>query len=150
MDITKIKQLREETGAGIADCREALAKTSGDLRRAEKYLKEKGIEKAANKADRTASAGIVESYIHLGGKIGVLVEVNCETDFVAKTDEFKHVAHEVAMQISAMNPNTVAELLKQTYIRDPQLTIEVLIKSVIAKLGENIKVKRFSRIALGE
>lgn len=149
MDVTKIKTLREKTGAGIADCREALDATGGDLAKAEAHLKARGIEKAAKKADRAATQGLVTSYVH-NGKIGVLVEINCETDFVARTDDFQKLTHEVAMQISAMNPKNVEELLKQPYIRDQKLTIEDLVKSVIAKLGENIKVNRFTRLALGE
>lgn len=149
MDITKIKQLREKTGAGIADCRKALEETKGDLVKAEAWLREKGIEKAAKKSDRETATGLVETYVH-SGKIGVLVEILCETDFVARTDDFKKLAHEVAMQVSAMNPKNSEELLKQAYIRDPKLTIEDLVKSLIAKVGENIKVKRFVRVALGE
>lgn len=150
MDVAKIKQLREKTGAGISECREALDKSGDDLVKAEAYLLKLGISKATKKADRETAQGLVESYIHGGGKIGVLVEVDCETDFVARTEDFKNLAHELAMQISAMSPKNTAELLKQPYIRDPNLTVTDLIKSVIAKLGENIKVKRFSRLALGE
>ena len=150
MDIAKIKELRARTGAGIAECREALEKSANDLAKAEAWLKEHGISKAAKKASRQTSQGVIESYIHGEGKIGVLVELNCETDFVARTDDFKKLAHEIAMQISAMNPKTVEELLNQEYIRDPQLKIADLIKTTIAKIGENIVVKRFSRLALGE
>ncbi|MEK7166310.1 MAG: translation elongation factor Ts [Patescibacteria group bacterium] len=150
MDLTKLKQLRSITGAGIADCREALDHSGGDITKAENYLKEKGIEKAVKKSDRETGAGLVESYVHGGGKIGVLIEINCETDFVGRTDDFKTLAHELAMQVSAMNPKDTSDLMKQAYIRDPQITIEALIKSAIAKLGENITVNRFSRIALGE
>lgn len=149
MDIKKIKQLREKTGAGIADCREALEASADDLKKAEVWLKARGIEKAAKKAKRVATQGLVASYVH-NGKIGVLVELNCETDFVARTEDFKSLVHEVAMQISAMNPKNVAELLKQPYIRDQKLTVHDFIKTVIARLGENIQVKRFVRIALGE
>jgi elongation factor Ts len=150
IDVSKIKQLREKTGAGIAECREALEKSAGDLRKAEVWLKEQGIAKAHKKAERQTNQGIIESYLHSGGKLGVLVELNCETDFVARTDEFKNLAHELAMQISAMSPKDVKDLLGQEYIRDPQMKIVDLIKSAIAKLGENIHVKRFTRIALGE
>ena len=150
IDLNKIKHLRASTGAGIAECREALGAAKNDLAKAETWLKEHGISKAAKKSDRETSQGVIESYVHGGGKIGVLVEVNCETDFVARTDDFKKLAHEIAMQISAMNPETAEELLKQPYIRDPQLTVEDLVKQTIAKLGENIKVKRFCRLALGE
>lgn len=150
IDVTKIKQLREKTGAGIAECREALDASEGDLKKAETWLREHGVSKAAKKADRETKQGIVESYVHGAGKIGVLVEINCETDFVARTDDFKKLAHEVAMQISAMNPKNVEELMEQEYIRDPKLKIVDLVKSVIAKLGENIKVTRFTRLTLGE
>lgn len=149
MDITKIKLLRDKTGAGIAECREALEKSANDITRARVWLKQQGIDKAAKKADRPTSQGLVEAYVH-NGKIGVLLELNCETDFVARTDDFKKLAHELVLQVSAMNPKQVADLLKQLYIRDPQMTVSDLVKSVIAKLGENITVKRFSRLALGE
>lgn len=149
MDIAKIKQLREKTGAGIADCRKALEETKGDIIKAEEWLKKHGIEKAAKKADRAASQGMIEAYIH-SGKIGVLLELNCETDFVARTDEFKKLAHEVAMQISAMNPKNVEELLAQEYIRDTKMKISDLVKATIGTLGENIIVRRFTRLALGE
>ena len=149
-DVDKIKKLRIQTGAGIADCRKALEECGNDLVKACSWLKKQGIDQAAKKQDRQVSAGIVESYIHLGGKLGVLVELNCETDFVAKTDEFKRLAHELAMQISAMNPKNVNQLLKQIYIRDPQITIEELVKQHITKFGENITVNRFYRMVLGE
>lgn len=148
IDVNLIKQLREETGAGIADCREALEETKGSLEEAKKYLHQKGLDKAGSKADREVKAGVVETYSH-GGKIGVLVEVLCETDFVAKTDDFKQLAHEIALQIASMNPESVEDLLKQDYIRDPGMTIEALIKAAISKLGENIQIGRLSRIALG-
>ncbi len=150
IDVNKIKILREKTGIGISECREALDKNAGNLKAAEKWLNQQGIIKAAKKADRKTSQGLVESYVHSGGKIGVLVEINCETDFVARTDDFKKLAHEIAMQISAMNPKDVKELMQQLYIRDPQIQIEQLIKTTIAKLGENIQVKKFFRLELGE
>jgi elongation factor Ts len=112
------------------------------------WLKKHGIEKADKKADRETPQGLVESYVHQNGKVGVLVEVLCETDFVARTDEFKNLCHEVAMQIAAMNPKNVETLLKQEYIRDGSLTISELIKSAIGKLGENIVVKDFSRLEI--
>ncbi|MBI2018847.1 translation elongation factor Ts [Candidatus Daviesbacteria bacterium] len=148
MNLDLIKKLREQTGAGIADCKEALAKSLGDLAKAKVYLKEKGIEKSAQKADREVKNGIVEVYSH-NGKVGVLVEVLCETDFVAQTSDFKNLAHELALQIASMNPSSLEELLKQEYIRDNSLTCDQLIKSVIGKLGENIQIGRFERIALG-
>ena len=113
-------------------------------------MKKRGLERAEKKSDRATSQGLIEAYIHGGGRIGVLVELNCETDFVAKTDDFKHLAKEIALQISAMNPKDVDALLKQDYIRDSSQTIEALIKSVIGKLGENITIGKFTRIALGE
>lgn len=149
-DIKLLKQLREETSASIADCRVALEETENDYKKALEWIKKKGLERAEKKSDRATSQGLIEAYIHGGGKIGVLVELNCETDFVAKTDDFKHLAKEIALQISAMNPKDVDELLKQEYIRDSSQTIEQLIKSVIGKLGENITIGKFNRIALGE
>lgn len=149
MNIEDIKKLREQTGAGIADCKEALSLSKGDLAKAKGWLKKKGLDKASSKAEREVKAGLVDTYSH-GGKVGVLVEVLCETDFVARTEDFKNLAHELTLQIASMNPASVEELLSQEYIRDNSLTIDQLIKSVIGKLGENIQVGRFERIALGE
>lgn len=149
ISVELIKKLREETKAGIADCRRALEESAGDLEKARKLLADWGIDKAAAKADRKVNAGLVETYIHAGGKVGAIVEINCETDFVVKTDEFKNLAHEIAMQIAAMDPSDVKDLLKQNYIRDPQKTIESLVKETIAKVGENIIIKRFMRFELG-
>lgn len=143
VDINLIKQLREETGAGIADCREALDETKGDMAKAKEVLKKKGLDKAGAKSDREVSAGLVETYSH-GGKLGVLVTVLCETDFVAKTEDFKYLAHELALHIAAMRPNDGSELMKQEYVRDSSMTIEDLVKSYIAKLGENIIVSSFT------
>lgn len=144
-----IKKLREETEAGISDCKEALSLSKGDLKQAKDWLKQKGLDKAAKKSEREVKAGLVEVYSH-GGKAGVLVELLSETDFVAKTEDFKNLAHELALQIASMNPASVEELLKQEYIREPSQTVEQLIKSVIGKLGENIQVGKFARIKLGE
>lgn len=149
MDIEKIKKLREETGAGIADCKEALSESKGDVVKAKEWLKQRGLDKAAKKSEREVKSGFVEVYSH-GGKVGVVVEVLCETDFVAKTEDFKNLAHELALQIASMNPQNVEELLSQEYIRDSSQTIEELIKSIIGKLGENIQVGKFARIGLGE
>jgi len=143
-----IKKLREMTSAGFADCKSALEESNGDLKKAEELLKKKGIAKAAKKGDRETGSGLVETYVHLNGKIGVVLSVLCETDFVARTDEFKHLSHEVAMQIAAMNPENNEELLKQEYIRDGSKTIEDLVKENIAKLGENIQIGKFSRIEI--
>lgn len=142
-----LKKLRQETSAGVSDCRKALEDAKGDYEKAKKILVEFGVEKAAKKADRETGSGLVESYVH-AGKVGVLVEVRCETDFVARTDDFKNLSHELALQAAAMNPKNVKEFLASEYIRDPKLTIEALIKQTIAKLGENITVARFTRLAL--
>lgn len=144
-DISLLKKLRNETSASIADCRVALEETDNNFEKAKEWLKKRGLEKAEKKADRETSQGLVESYIHAGGKVGVLVVLLCETDFVAKTDEFKNLAREVGMQIAAMNPESTDALLKQAYIRDASMTIEDLIKSVIGKLGENITLREFTR-----
>jgi len=148
VNIENLKKLRNETQAGIADCRKSLEETKGDYKKAVEWLKKHGIEKAEKKQDRETSQGLVESYIHQNGKVGAMVILLCETDFVAKTDEFKKLAHEVAMQVVAMNPKDVDTLLKQEYIRDNSLTIERLVKSVIGKLGENITIKSISRLEI--
>jgi elongation factor Ts len=148
IDIKLIKQLREETQVSIADCTKALEEAKGDYEKAIQILKKRGIERAEKKATRETSQGLIESYIHQNGKVGVLLEILCETDFVARTEDFKRLAHEVAMQVAAMNPKNVTALLKQEYIRDGSLTIETLIKQTIGKLGENIVVKQFSRFEI--
>ncbi len=149
VDIELLKKLREQTGAGIADVREALEESKGDEEAAKKILKQKGLSKAGKKAGRETGAGVVETYSH-GGRVGVLVEVLCETDFVAKTEDFKTLAHELALQIASMNPENAEDLLKQDYVRDPSQKIEDLVKTAIGKLGENIQIGRFQRIALGQ
>lgn len=149
MNLENIKKLREETGAGIADCRQALEESRGDMEKAKEWLKKKGLDKASSKVGREVKAGVVDVYSH-GGKVGVLVEVLCETDFVARTQDFKNLAHELSLQVASMNPSSVEELLAQEYIRDNTQTVDQLIKSLIGKLGENIQVGRFERIALGE
>jgi elongation factor Ts len=196
---TLIKDLRERTGAGMADCKKALTEVSGDMDKAIDYLRAKGLAKAAKKAGREATEGAVVSYIHAGGRIGVLVEINCETDFVARNDDFQGFTRDVAMQIAAMNPQFVRKddvpadvvshetsvliakakedpknankpepvlakitegqvskwlkeicLLDQPFVKDPDKTIEQLQQELIAKIGENIKVRRFVRFELGE
>lgn len=152
MNITTdlIKELREKTSAGVMDCRRALEETKGDIEKAAEVLRKQGIEKAEKKSDRETNQGLVESYVHATGKIGALVEVQCETDFVQRTEDFKTLCHEIAMQVASMSPKDVTDLLKQEYIRDNSKTIQDLIKETIAKLGENIVVKKFTRIELGE
>ncbi len=143
-----IKNLRGTTLAGFADCKNALEEANGDLKKAESILKEKGLAKAAKKGDRATGSGLVETYVHLNGKIGVVLSLLCETDFVARTDEFKNLAHEIALQVAAMNPKDTKELSKQEYIRDGSKTIDVLVKEHIAKLGENIQIGDFARIQI--
>ncbi len=160
-----IKELREQSGAGIMQCRNALEKHEGNREKALEYLKEQGLLKAKEKAERTAAEGLIEAYIHTGGRVGAMIELNCETDFVARTDEFKALAHNLAMQVAAMNPQFIAEadipkkadvepqaacLLRQPYIKDQEQTIEDIITDTIARVGENIKVSRFARFELGE
>jgi elongation factor Ts len=156
----QIKELRERTGAGIMDCKRAIDE-AGSMEGAEKLIKEWGLAGVSKKAGREANQGLVESYIHAGGRIGALVEVNCETDFVARTEDFRALVREIAMQVAAMNPSRVSAdqpssdgqsdvpLLEQAYIRDPSRTIRDLVHEGIAKLGENIVVRRFARFELG-
>ncbi|SEF58830.1 translation elongation factor Ts [Paenibacillus sp. UNC499MF] len=190
-----VKELREKTGAGMLDCKKALDEAQGDLTKASEILREKGLAAAANKAGRVATEGVVESYIHAGGRIGVLVEVNCETDFVAKTDNFRDFVKGIAMQIAAANPSYVRReevpteeldkekeilrnqalnegkpahivdkmvegriskyyeeicLMEQSYIKDPDKTVSVLLNEMISTIGENISIRRFARFELGE
>ncbi len=164
ISIEIIKTLREQCGAGVMDCRNALVETAGDAEKALQILKEKGLLQAEKKAERVTAEGLVEAYVHTGGRIGAMVELNCETDFVARTDEFKELAHNLAMQITAQSPQCIDEaempegtdvepevacLLRQPYIRDPGMTIRDLIIETIAKVGENIRVSRFARFELG-
>lgn len=143
----EIQKLRERTGGGIMECKRALEDAKGDVLAAVKLLEERGMRKAEKKASRATGAGILESYIH-NGRVGVLLELRCETDFVVRSDPFKYLAHELAMQIAAMNPADAAELLAQPCIKDPNLTVEAFVKSTIAKVGENIRVERFCRYEL--
>lgn len=171
-----VKELREKTGAGIMDAKRALEEVQGNMDKAAQIIQQQGLARAEKKTDRQASQGLVEPYIHGGGRIGTLVEINCETDFVARTPDFQGLAHDVAMQIAALNPSYVSEgdipqdvlaeraeevgskevavkqlaLLPQEFIKDSSKTVEDLIKDHIAKLGENIVIRRFSRFELGE
>ncbi len=161
----QIKELRVRCGAGIMECHNALIQAKGDMEQALEILKEKGQLKAAKKTDRATGQGLIEAYIHVGGRIGAMIELNCESDFVARTNEFKELAHNLAMQVTAQDPQYVSReevpegasievetacLLLQPYIRDPDRTIQDVIVETIAKVGENIKVNRFSRFELGE
>lgn len=139
--------LREMTGAGVMDCRKALDDAQGDVEKAKQLIFERGAAKADSKSERKTGSGMLETYVH-GGRIGVLLELRCETDFVAKTDQFKSLAHEIAMQIASMNPQSVEELLEQEFIKEPSKKIGELITQAIATIGENIKVERFCRYEL--
>ncbi len=145
--LTDVQKLREMTSAGVMDCKKALDDAKGDFDAAVKLIYERGIVKAGKKSGRNTGAGLLESYVH-NGRVGVLLELRCETDFVVKSEPFVKLAHDLTMQISAMAPNDTEELLKQNYIKDESVTIENLIKSVTAKVGENIKVERFCRYEL--
>ena len=165
VSVNSIKELREQTGAGIMDCKRALQETKGNMDEAQQYLINKGISSAAKKASRVTNEGLIEAYIHSGGRIGALVELNCETDFVARTDDFKTLAHDVAMQVAAMGPvyidvDDVPEeetgdpqglcLLQQPFIKDPAISIKDLVEQAIGRLGENVKIGKFTRFSLGE
>ncbi len=145
---TEVKKLRDETGAGVMAAKAALEEARGDFERAKKILRKKGEEIVSKKTARQTAEGLIETYVHAGGKIASVVELNCETDFVARTDEFRHLARELAMQVAAMNPQTVAELLTQEYIRDPNQKVSDLIKEAIVRTGENIKVGKIARFSL--
>jgi elongation factor Ts len=163
--LDKVIELRKESGAGIMQCRQALVESQGNREKALEFLKEQGLLKAKAKENRAASQGLVESYIHTGGRVGAMVELNCETDFAARTDEFKELAHNLAMQVAAMQPQFISQeevpdgadaepqtacLLLQPYIKDQERTVQDIITETIAKVGENIKVSRFARFELGE
>jgi elongation factor Ts len=163
IDTSKIKLLREETGAPVMDCKRALEESAGHMDNARQWLRQRGAAVAEKKAGRVASQGLVDSYIHGGGRIGVIVEVNCETDFVARSDDFKRLVHDIAMQIAATDPKHIGNeetppadlpedaipLLKQPFIRDEKRSIQELVHEAIGKLNENIVVRRFSRFELG-
>lgn len=148
ISIDLIKKLREETAAPVMEVKKALDNAGGNLEKARMELKKWVAERAAKKQDEETFQGIVEAYIHSGGKVGALIILTCQTDFVAINDSFKKLAHEIAMQVASMNPKDEAELLEQSYIRDPKVKIKDLITEKIAKLGENIKVKKFTRFSL--
>ena len=164
VSVDDIKVLREQTGAGVMDCRNALDEADGNLEKAIGLLREKGLSKGQKRSDREIGQGLVEAYIH-GGRIGALVEINCETDFVARTDVFKELAHDVAMQIASMAPAGVTPddlpdgiegepeelaLLTQPFIKDPSKTIQDLVNEAVTATGERIKIRRFTRYELGE
>tara|TARA_Y100000310_G_scaffold333141_1_gene410070 strand:+ start:74 stop:520 length:447 start_codon:yes stop_codon:yes gene_type:complete len=145
MAIEDLKQLRDETGMSVTDIKKALEESGGDLGNARKLLRSKGAEIAQKKQEREVGEGIVDVYLHPTGKTGVLLDLRSETDFVAKSPDFKDLAHELSLQIAAMNPESVEELLSQEYVKDSARKVQDLLQEYIAKLGENIVVKRFSR-----
>jgi len=149
MSAQDIAKLREETGAGVMECKRALEESQGDFQKAKDILAKSAEAIAKKKAERATKAGLIECYCH-AGKIGVLLEIVCESDFVAKNEDFKMLAHNVAMQIASMAPSDVDDLLAQEYIMDSSLTIDKYLKSLILKIGENIQIKRFVRFELGE
>lgn len=194
IDLATVQQLRERTGAGMMDCKKALQEAEGDIEKAIDILRRKGAAVAEKRAGYATAEGIIHAYIHPGARLGVLVEIDCETDFVARTDEFKNFAHDIAMQIAATNPRVIAPedldpayfeqekeafkaelqnsgkpaavveqiiegklkklyaplcLIKQPYVKNDKLTVEDVLKELIGKLGENIKIKRFARFEVG-
>jgi len=163
--LSDIKELRELTSAGIMDCKSALIEANGDIEQAKTILHAKGLASVAKKSSRATEEGVVASYIHAGGRIGSIVEVNCETDFVARTDDFKNLAHDLAMQVAAMAPELVyldedsadseevnedSCLVEQNFIKDQSLKVKDVVNEVAARVGENIRIKRFSRFSIGE
>ena len=142
---SQVKDLREKTGAGMMDCKKVLTETDGDMEKAIELLRERGIAKAAKKSDRVAAEGIVAAYVSEDGKVGVVVEVNSETDFVAKNEEFKTFVEDVAEQVAKENPANVEELLAQTSIKDSSKTVKEVLTDKIAKIGENMTIRRFER-----
>ncbi len=152
MNITaeQIKKLREKCGAGIMECRRALEEAEGKEAKALEIIKERGLKVAEEKKERATNQGIIEAYSHAGGRVVSVVELLCETDFVARNDEFRALAHELAMQVAAMKPKNTEELLAQPYIREPNETVEDLVKGLVGKIRENIQVGRIARFELGE
>lgn len=147
---SKVRDLRDKTGAGVMDCKRALSASGGDLDQALEVLRSQGIASATKKAGRETREGLVYAYIHPGGRVGVLVEVGCETDFVARTDDFQNLCRELAMQVAATEAAAVEDLLSGPSIRDAGRKVSDLVTAAIAKLGENITVRRFTRYRLGE
>ncbi len=147
--LSDVKKLRELTGARVMDCKKALEQAKGDLDKAAALVAEKGLARAEEKTDRETKAGFIGSYVHVTGAVAVLVEMQCETDFVAQNDEFRALCREIAMQVAAMKPANVAELLEQEYIRDGSQTIDRRIKLLSGKIGEKMQVARFVRYEIG-
>ena len=150
IDPQEIQRLRTETKAGVMDCKRALEDADGDFEKAKALLGERGLASLAKKSGREAREGLVAAYVHAGGKLGAIVEVASETDFVARNPEFQKLAQELAMQVAAMSPADVDELYAQAYIRDASKTVKDLVTAVASSTGENVQVRRFQRFALGE
>ena len=146
----EVQRLRTATNAGVMDCKRALEDARGDFEKAKALLKQRGLASVAKKSGREAKEGAVAAYIHANGRVGALVEIASETDFVARSDEFQKLAQEVAMQVAAMSPKDVDQLYAQAYIRDASKTIKELVTTLAASVGENVSVRRFQRFALGE
>ena len=148
ININDIKKIREMTGISFDSVRQALEEADGKIELALQMLKKKGVEASAKKSGRETGEGLIFSYVHSNGKIGVLLKLLCETDFVARNEQFKELGHEIAMHIAASSPQNVEELLNQSYIRDQDLTVDDFVKSYITKLGENIRVNEFCRFEI--
>lgn len=146
--IDQIKKLRQKTGVGVMDARRALEEGGGEMKKAREWLRKQAVTKAAKKSNRSCGDGGIFSYLHQTGKIAAMVKLGCETDFVARTDEFQRLGKEIAMQVASMSPGNVAKLMEQEWIRDAKKTIKQLVEEYIAKLGENIKVVEFVRMAV--
>ena len=146
--IEDIKELREKTGAGVSDCRQALEEAGGEVDQAVKLIKKWGMERAAKKSSREVKAGMVFSYVHHTGRLGSMIALACETDFVAKTEDFQKLGKELALQVASVQPGNVEELLEQEYVRDPSKKIVDLVKEVIGKLGENIQIMDFKVVVI--
>ena len=165
VDVKLVRDLRDQTGAGIMDCKEALESTDGDMEKAILALREKGVASATKRVGKDTNEGIIETYLHTGGRVGAMVELGCETDFVARTEEFQKLAHDICMQIAAMGPVYINEdeiedgddrppaqtaLMLQPYIKNSSSSVGEMVRELAGKVGENIKVVRFTRLAVGE
>ncbi len=165
VDVKLVRTLRDQTGAGIMDCKEALEKSGGDMEKAVQTLREKGVASATKRVGKDTNEGIVETYLHTGGRVGAMVELGCETDFVARTEEFQKLAHDICMQIAAMGPvyidaDEIEEgddrppaqiaLMLQPFIKNGSSSVGEMVRELAGKVGENVRVIRFSRLAVGE
>ena len=165
VDVKLVRDLRDQTGAGIMDCKEALEKSDGDMEKAIQALREKGVASATKRVGKDTNEGVIETYLHTGGRVGAMVELGCETDFVARTEEFRKLAHDICMQVAAMGPVYVEAdeieegddrppaqivLMLQPYIKNSSSSVGEMVRELAGKVGENIKVVRFTRLAVGE